>query len=145
MTDGPADPENDCATSSDHAGVDGSQLVTATLEHFPTFDGRSISYFLYAKPRENSAGKTPCIVVVHGGPEMQAQPGFSALMQWLALSGYAVAVPNVRGSTGYGKSFSHLDDKEKRLDAVKASGTFEARNSKGATWCKCSGSYDMCS
>jgi dipeptidyl aminopeptidase/acylaminoacyl peptidase len=106
-------------TSSDHAGVDPSQLVPATLEHFTTFDGKSISYFLYEKPSGNPSAKQPCVVVVHGGPEAQAQPNFSALIEYLALSGYAVALPNVRGSTGYGKSFSHLDDKDKRLDSVK--------------------------
>jgi dipeptidyl aminopeptidase/acylaminoacyl peptidase len=106
-------------TSSDHAGVDTASLVAATLEHFKTFDDRSISYFLYAKKSENPSSKSPCVIVVHGGPEAQAQPNFSALVQYLALSGYDVALPNVRGSTGYGKSFSHLDDKEKRLDAVK--------------------------
>ena len=104
-------------THSDHRGVDEAQLVPAELRSFKTFDGKSISYFWYGKP---SAGKRlPVVINVHGGPEAQAQPFFSAVTQYLALAGYAVATPNVRGSLGYGKSFAHLDDKEKREDSVR--------------------------
>lgn len=109
---------SEVVTHSDHAGVDPSQLVPASLERFTTFDGRSISYFFYAKKDGDSSAKRSCVVLVHGGPEAQAQPNFSALVEYFALSGYAVAAPNVRGSTGYGKAFAHLDDKDKRLDAV---------------------------
>ena len=56
---------------------------------------------------------------VHGGPESQARPEFAPLTQHLVSRGYAVAVPNVRGSTGYGKRYEHLDDIEKRLDSVR--------------------------
>jgi len=58
-------------------------------------------------------------VMVHGGPEGQAQPSFNPVTQYLVQAGYAVATPNVRGSTGYGKVFSHLDDKDKREDSVR--------------------------
>ena len=81
-------------------------------------DGRPISFFYYQTPPQ-AGQKRPVVISVHGGPEGQAQPKFSPLVQWLALAGYAVAEPNVRGSTGYGKSFSHLDDKEKREDSVR--------------------------
>jgi dipeptidyl aminopeptidase/acylaminoacyl peptidase len=57
--------------------------------------------------------------MVHGGPESQAQPYFNPVTQYLAQAGYAVAAPNVRGSTGYGKTFAHLDDKDKREDSVR--------------------------
>ncbi len=67
-------------------------------------------------------GPFPVVVTVHGGPESQWRPwyssGFGALTQYLVARGYAVAAPNVRGSTGYGKRFEHLDDVEKRLDSV---------------------------
>ena len=67
-------------------------------------------------------GPFPVVVTVHGGPESQWQPwyssGFGAFTQFLVSRGYAVAAPNVRGSTGYGKRFEHLDDVEKRLDSV---------------------------
>ncbi len=61
----------------------------------------------------------PVIVSVHGGPEGQSRPGFNPLFQYYLSRGYAVLDPNVRGSTGYGKAYSHLDDVEKREDSVK--------------------------
>lgn len=61
----------------------------------------------------------PVIVSVHGGPEGQSRPGFNPLFQYYLSRGYAVLDPNVRGSTGYGKTYSHLDDVEKREDSVK--------------------------
>ncbi|MRG95471.1 alpha/beta hydrolase family protein [Polyangium spumosum] len=106
------------ATKSHHAGIDTSRLVPAELITMKASDGKTISFFYYQTP-PNAGEKRPVVISVHGGPEGQAQPNFSPLVQWLALSGYAVAAPNVRGSTGYGKSFSHLDDKEKREDSVR--------------------------
>src|SRR5213075_463590 len=68
-------------------------------------------------------GPFPVVVMVHGGPESQFQhaylPSFTPFTQYLVSRGYAVAAPNVRGSTGYGKRFEHLDDVEKRLDSVR--------------------------
>jgi len=55
---------------------------------------------------------------VHGGPEGQSRPNFSAVTQYLVNHGYAVLLPNVRGSTGYGKPYVHLDDVRKRMDSV---------------------------
>jgi dipeptidyl aminopeptidase/acylaminoacyl peptidase len=56
---------------------------------------------------------------VHGGPESQSRPALNAVIQYLAARGIAVAVPNVRGSTGYGKTFTSLDDVERRPDSVR--------------------------
>ncbi len=64
-------------------------------------------------------GTLPVIVSVHGGPEGQERPGFNPLYQYYLSRGYAILATNVRGSTGYGKTFSHLDDVEKREDSVK--------------------------
>src|SRR5204862_3435932 len=61
----------------------------------------------------------PVIVSVHGGPEGQESPGFNPLYQYYLSRGYAILAPNVRGSTGYGKKFTHLDDVRKREDSVK--------------------------
>ncbi len=61
----------------------------------------------------------PVIVSVHGGPEGQERPGFNPLYQYYLSRGYAILATNVRGSTGYGKTFAHLDDVEKREDSVK--------------------------
>jgi dipeptidyl aminopeptidase/acylaminoacyl peptidase len=63
------------------------------------------------------------VVMVHGGPEAQFRPewlpSFTPLTQYLVSRGYAVAAPNVRGSTGYGKRYEHLDDGRLRLDSVR--------------------------
>ena len=61
----------------------------------------------------------PVIVSVHGGPEAQERPGFNPLYQYYLSRGYAILATNVRGSTGYGKTFTHLDDVERREDSVR--------------------------
>jgi dipeptidyl aminopeptidase/acylaminoacyl peptidase len=63
--------------------------------------------------------RRPVVVSVHGGPEAQFEPSYNPLVQYLVSRGYVVAAPNVRGSTGYGKRYAHLDDIEKREDSVK--------------------------
>ena len=89
------------------------------LHRVESFDGERIPVFLF---RPEGEGPFPVVITVHGGPESQWRPwyssGFGALTQYLVGRGYAVAAPNVRGSTGYGKRFEHLDDVEKRLDSV---------------------------
>jgi dipeptidyl aminopeptidase/acylaminoacyl peptidase len=93
--------------------------VEPELHRVESFDGESIPVFLFLPEGD---GPFPVVVTVHGGPESQWQPwyssGFGALTQYLVARGYAVAAPNVRGSSGYGKRFEHLDDVEKRLDSV---------------------------
>lgn len=64
------------------------------------------------------ADRHPVVVVLHGGPESQYRPSFSPLTQYLVANGFAVVAPNIRGSTGYGRRFEHLDDVGGRLDAV---------------------------
>ncbi|MBK7401857.1 MAG: S9 family peptidase [Myxococcales bacterium] len=103
-------------TNSDHKGVEEAALYKEQSLSCTSFDGKKIQYFFYG---QTGPGRWPVVVNVHGGPEAQAQPGFSAITQYLALAGYHVAQPNVRGSLGFGKSFAHLDDKEKREDSVK--------------------------
>jgi dipeptidyl aminopeptidase/acylaminoacyl peptidase len=106
------------ATFSAHGGIDSSKLVNPELISCKSFDGKMISsMYFQKKPAEGE--KRPVIVMVHGGPESQAQPYFNPVTQYLAQAGYAVAAPNVRGSTGYGKTFAHLDDIEKREDSVR--------------------------
>jgi len=96
--------------------VDPATLVEPELHRFASFDGESIPVYLYEPEGE---GPFPVVVSVHGGPESQARPEFAPWTQHLVSRGYAVAVPNVRGSTGYGKRYEHLDDVEKRLDSVR--------------------------
>ncbi len=89
------------------------------MHRFDSFDGESVPVFLF---EPDGDGPFPVVVTVHGGPESQwlpwFAPSFAPLTQYLVSRGYAVAAPNVRGSTGYGKRYEHLDDIEKRLDSV---------------------------
>lgn len=100
--------------------VDVAMLVEPTLHRFESFDGESVPAFLFEPEGD---GPFPVVVTVHGGPEAQwlpwYSPSFAPLTQFLVSKGYAVAAPNVRGSTGYGKRYEHLDDIEKRLDSVE--------------------------
>ncbi|MHB8642372.1 MAG: S9 family peptidase [Gaiellaceae bacterium] len=90
-------------------------LAEPQLHRFTSFDGESIPVYLYLPGQPNA----PVIVNVHGGPEAQARPGWVAVNAYWVSRGFAVAVPNVRGSTGYGKRYEHLDDRDKRLDSVR--------------------------
>jgi dipeptidyl aminopeptidase/acylaminoacyl peptidase len=100
--------------------VDTATLVEPTLHRYTSFDGESVPVFLFEPEGD---GPFPVVVTVHGGPESQwlpwFAPNFAPLTQYLVSRGYAVAAPNVRGSTGYGKRYEHLDDVEKRLDSVR--------------------------
>jgi dipeptidyl aminopeptidase/acylaminoacyl peptidase len=92
-------------------------LVAPGLGEVESFDGERIPLFIF---RPNSSEPRPPVVVeVHGGPEAQAMRLFDPVIQALVAVGYAVVVPNVRGSTGYGKRYASLDDTTKRLDSVR--------------------------
>ncbi len=99
------------------AGIPAETFVEPDLVHYETFDGREIPAF-FSVP-EDADGGLPVIVDIHGGPESQRRPSFSGLIQYFCSRGYAVFEPNVRGSTGYGKAYTHLDDVEKRMDSVR--------------------------
>ncbi len=91
----------------------------AELMRWKSFDGKMISGFLY-KPPAKFTGKRPVLVVIHGGPEGQSQPTFLGRSNYfLNELGIALIYPNVRGSTGYGKSFSLMDNGFKRDDTYK--------------------------
>ncbi|NNM83969.1 S9 family peptidase [Candidatus Parcubacteria bacterium] len=102
-----------------HQGVPAEEMVEPELIRFTSFDGLSVPAFIY-RPKEIKQGmKVPVVINIHGGPVEQYQPVYQPVMQYLVYSGYAVIAPNVRGSSGYGKSYTALDDVEKRLDSVK--------------------------
>jgi dipeptidyl aminopeptidase/acylaminoacyl peptidase len=91
----------------------------AELVRWKSFDGKMISGFLY-KPSAKFTGKRPVLVAIHGGPEGQSQPTFLGRANYyLNEMGIALIVPNVRGSTGYGKTFTLLDNGFKRDDTYK--------------------------
>lgn len=110
-------PEGEASrvTRSSTAGIPRSSFREPRPLRYPSFDGRDIPALLYEPEEENA----PVIVNVHGGPESQARPAFAPVTQYLLHRGYAVLFPNVRGSTGYGKAYTHLDDVELRMDSVR--------------------------
>jgi dipeptidyl aminopeptidase/acylaminoacyl peptidase len=110
-------PDGDArqVTRSSTAGIPRSIFRRPELVRYPTFDGREIPALFY----EPEVGNAPVIINVHGGPESQSRPAFAPVTQYLLHRGYAAFFPNVRGSTGYGKAYTHLDDVELRMDSVK--------------------------
>ena len=98
------------------------RLPAAPSQHetirYPSFDGLEIPAFWFRPVSTGGGGKLPVVVYVHGGPESQLRPEYFPFTQYLADRGYAVLAPNVRGSIGYGKRYHHLDDRERRPDAV---------------------------
>ena len=106
-------------THSARAGIPDDALTESQLIHYLTFDGRQIPAFFFVPKGLPRDGNMPVVVFVHGGPEGQSRPSFNPIVQYFAHRGYAVLVPNVRGSTGYGRTYVHLDDVEKRMDSVR--------------------------
>ncbi len=112
-------------TQSEVGGLDANKFVAQTLVRYPTFDSvdgtpRTIPAFYYRPANVPPGKKLPVVISIHGGPESQALPTFSPTAQFLANElGVATLVPNVRGSSGYGKSYLALDNAAKREDSVK--------------------------
>lgn len=106
-------------TRSSTAGISPSSFVEPALVRYRSFDGRDIPSFFYLPKGTRKGEALPAIVTPHGGPEGQTQARFSATIQYYVNRGYAVWAPNVRGSTGYGRTFTHLDDVRLREDSVK--------------------------
>jgi len=104
-------------TFSGRGSIREASFIEPEVVHFPTFDGRHIPAYLY---RPAPAGQLlPIIVHVHGGPESQARVAFNPIFQFLLHRGFGLLVPNVRGSTGYGKAYGHLDDVHLRMNSVR--------------------------
>lgn len=92
--------------------------IAPSLHRVDSFDGLSVPYFLYTPRGNRPAGGWPAVFIIHGGPEMQWRPEWRADVQWLVSQGIMVVAPNVRGSTGYGRAYHGLDDRERRLDSL---------------------------
>lgn len=121
-------------TKSERSNIPQESFIAPQLIKFKSFDGREIPawYYLPNRPMMRTATQNadgsitssntsnlPVIVSVHGGPEGQERPTFNPLYQYYLSRGYAILATNVRGSTGYGKTFTHLDDVRLREDSVK--------------------------
>jgi dipeptidyl aminopeptidase/acylaminoacyl peptidase len=104
-------------THSPHEGVDLERLARPRLERFTAHDGLELTGWLYVPDGFESPGR--CVISFHGGPEAQERPLFNRTYQALLASGISVFAPNVRGSAGFGKTFVHLDDLEKRFDGIR--------------------------
>jgi dipeptidyl aminopeptidase/acylaminoacyl peptidase len=106
-------------TFSETGGINLAELPEPKLIEWKSFDGMKITGFYYAPPAKFT-GKRPVIVNIHGGPEGQARPNFIGRSNYfLNEMGIAIIYPNVRGSTGYGKSFLAADNGMKREDTYK--------------------------
>jgi dipeptidyl aminopeptidase/acylaminoacyl peptidase len=117
-------------TASEVGGLDPETFVLPKLVRYPTFDKdakgstRTIPAFVYLPPRERFPGKRPVVINIHGGPEGQARPSFLGSNNYILNElGVAVIVPNVRGSSGYGKTWLKLDNGKLREDSVKDIGS----------------------
>lgn len=104
-------------TQSQHAGVELSTLVRPELVTFPAHDGLQLSAWLYRPHRR--VAPYPIVLSFHGGPEGQERPMFQRDHQALLAQGIAVLAPNVRGSSGFGKTFVNLDNGPLRFNAIK--------------------------
>ncbi len=101
------------------AGVDTSSFGEQQIARWPSFDGREISAIVNLPPARFT-GRRPVLIDIHGGPEGQARFGFlNRASYFVEELGIAVIRPNVRGSTGFGKTFLSLDDGLRREDSVK--------------------------
>ncbi|HEY0744159.1 MAG TPA: prolyl oligopeptidase family serine peptidase [Chryseosolibacter sp.] len=106
-------------TESETGGIDVSTLQVPELISWKSFDGKTISGYLY-KASSRFSGKRPVIINIHGGPEGQSRPTFIARSNYfLNELGVSIIYPNVRGSSGYGKTFLDLDNGIKREESVQ--------------------------
>ena len=104
-------------THSSHAGVVLSDLVRPELVHFRAHDQLPLSGWLYRPHNFSAPG--PIVLYFHGGPESQERPFFNYYLQALLAQGIAIFAPNVRGSTGFGKTFVNLDNGPLRVHAIR--------------------------
>ena len=98
-------------TNSLNQNIDSKNLVNAKVVRYKSFDGLEIPAIFYKPLQGSKNNKVPALVWVHGGPGGQSRMNFNPLIQYLTNQGYAVLAVNNRGSSGYGKTFYKLDDK----------------------------------
>jgi dipeptidyl aminopeptidase/acylaminoacyl peptidase len=112
-------------TESETGGLNAAQFRVPELIRTTSFDGLTISGFLYRPDPVRFPGPRPVLILIHGGPESQSRPVFLGRNNFLIDQlGIALLYPNVRGSSGYGKTFLTLDNGRLREDSVKDIGTF---------------------
>jgi dipeptidyl aminopeptidase/acylaminoacyl peptidase len=113
----PARPALTRWTESELGGLDAARLHQPRLIEYASFDGRPIPALVF---EPEGAGPHPVVIQIHGGPEGQSRPYLNPTNEYLLSElGIAVVLPNVRGSTGYGRAYTLLDNGERREDSVK--------------------------
>jgi len=122
-------------TASETGGLDAAKNVEPELVTIKSFDGETVTGFLYRPDQAKFPGKRPLLLDIHGGPEGQTRPDFlGAENYYLNELGIALFFPNVRGSSGFGKRFVNLDNGPfKREDSVKDIGAFLDHFAKDGT------------
>lgn len=116
---GNAKPATKQVTFADTQGLDLSGFPLPELVKYKAADGLEIPAFIFMPPGAKAGQPIPFIVNYHGGPEGQSRPNFSAAVQYLLSEGFGVMMPNVRGSTGYGRAFHMMDDYKNRWKSVQ--------------------------
>ncbi len=107
------------AVQSSLAGLDPENFTVPLSLRYPARDGVELQGLLYLPDQSQASVLPPVVVKVHGGPTSQSRPTFQPQVQYLVNNGIAVFDVNVRGSTGFGKTYARLDNQEKRLDSVR--------------------------
>jgi len=92
--------------------IDTDDLVESELIRYSSFDGVQIPAYVYRPKGLVSGEKAPAVLMIHGGPQAQDGKGFGSIKQWIVNQGWVLMVPNVRGSSGYGKTYYSMDDKD---------------------------------
>lgn len=99
-------------TQSLHPNIDADNLVDARVVRFDSYDGLEVPGVLYKPHQAAASTPAPALVWVHGGPGGQSRVGYNGLIQYLVNHGYVVYAINNRGSSGYGKTFYAMDDRQ---------------------------------
>jgi prolyl oligopeptidase len=100
-------------------GMQPEHLVQSTVERFESFDELTVPGLLYKPHQASAENRVPAVIFIHGGPGGQTRQGYSAMVQHLVNHGYAMFGVNNRGSSGYGKTFFHLDDQRHGEDDLQ--------------------------
>lgn len=98
-------------TNTLNKAIAADDLVDAEVIRYASFDGLQVPAIYYKPHQANKDNKVPALIWVHGGPGGQSRTGYSEMIQYLVNHGYAVLAVNNRGSSGYGKSFYKMDDR----------------------------------
>lgn len=96
-------------TDNFYGGIPREGMVIPMIEYYPSFDNKKIHTLIFKPYGE---GPYPTLVYLHGGPQSEGRPRYSAFIQYMVSRGVAVVMPNFRGSTGFGKAFRNLINRD---------------------------------